>query len=87
MVVNKDTIAGRYDICPREKSSEMTSFVAKLAAPAMREGGRRSRVLKALASRGSRTVDFYFDADAYDRRAPRTDQHLPLDSLILAYRI
>ena len=65
----------------------MTSFVAKLAAPINREGGRRSRVLQALATRGSRTVDFYFDADAYDRRASQTDRRVPVESLILAYRI
>jgi hypothetical protein len=48
---------------------------------------KRPRLLEALASRGSRAVDFYFDADAYDRRMPATDRRLPLESLILAYRI
>ena len=65
----------------------MTSFVAKPAASTSRAGGRRSRLLQALASRGSRTVDFYFDADAYDRRAVETDRRVPVESLILAYRI
>ena len=48
---------------------------------------KRPRLLEALTSRGSRAVDFYFDADAYDRRLPQTDRRLPVESLILAYRI
>ena len=31
---------------------------------------KRPRLLEALTSRGARAVDFYFDADAYDRRMP-----------------
>ena len=48
---------------------------------------KRPRLLEALTSRGARAVDFYFDADAYDRRTPATDRRLPVESLILAYRI
>ena len=47
----------------------------------------RPRLLEALTSRGSRAVDFYFDADAYDRRTPAPGPRLPVESLILAYRI
>ena len=48
---------------------------------------KRSRLRAALTSRGSRAVDFYLDADAYDRRMPTTDRRVPVESLILAYRI
>ena len=48
---------------------------------------KRPRLLEALASRGSRAADFYFDADAYDRRTTATDRRVPIESLILAYRI
>ena len=48
---------------------------------------KRPRLLEALTSRGGRAVDFYFDADAYDRRTTATDRRLSIESLILAYRI
>ena len=48
---------------------------------------KRPRLLEALTSRGTRAVDFYFDADTYDRRSPTNDRRVPVESLILAYRI
>ena len=50
---------------------------------------KRPRLLDALTSRGARAADFYFDADAYDRRTTgtATDRRVPVESLILAFRI